>query len=59
MITKSRCEVISLGKPLFINVRRSTILREYNTSGEISNNIESNIIIGDYNGESYNITNII
>jgi uncharacterized protein YktA (UPF0223 family) len=57
-ITSKMCfKKIVLGKPTFTNVRRCTITRTYERESKYGS--YDNVIIGDYQGESYNITDIL
>ena len=58
VVAKMICTKSSLGKPTFINVRRSTIIRTYENNPSKENVIDD-IIIGDYLGISYDITTIV
>lgn len=61
IITKFACNTTLLGKVIFTNVRKSTITRTYDTSTDIEHSthtVEPNIIVGDYQGKFYNISQV-
>jgi hypothetical protein len=61
IMTKFACNVTQLGKVIFTNVRKSTITRTYDATCNVEHDthtIEANIIVGDHQGKSYNITQI-
>ncbi len=55
VITKWKCNKVKLNSSSFTNVRKSVITRNYDSGTKN----EDTIIIGDNNGSSYNITNMI